>query len=258
LITADLPGSGKSACFSAINKDEHSKVLFVCPVHELRRTIIDENDFDSVTLSSFIGERIDTNSKVESRAFDYSAYKYIVFDELYQYRKDQLKAVYKITRKEKNVDKLFFATGDNNQLQAIDQNNEYVEKVNDHNQRVQKIINFIFPTNMNLTQLKRIKCSSCVEQNIDNTRHCKECIVKRDKYTKIYTQLKNNDFSALKNFNETKKFEDIKTLKNIVYTHKVSNRLNQQIFKQEHPTQDDIYFVGNLFRCLKTIKKKAQ
>jgi superfamily II DNA or RNA helicase len=81
MVRADLPGSGKSYACEHLAKMGHN-VLFVCPTNKLVQKYDKIAGIEAITINIFFNLTID-NEKAQRKAFDYSSFDVIVFDEIY-------------------------------------------------------------------------------------------------------------------------------------------------------------------------------
>lgn len=223
IIRAKYAGCGKSYSLQTLGEN----ILFVSPTNQLRLDILQKN-IDCITVSQLIGECLTSNDDLKQISeYDISKYKYIALDEINMYNINQLRKLNSMI--DKYSDKIFVATGDKNQLETINEDSKYV----------QQCINIMFRHEMKLTEIKRLN---------SNITH----------WQGVYDKLKKGDLSSLFAFNVIRDFNQIKTKKNICFTHDLCDKVNRHIFSLEYPDKEyDELFEGLKIRSTTQINKKG-
>ena len=141
MVRAEYAGCGKSSAASYMEKLGH-KVLFVCPTNKLAI------NHKGITINKLFG--FGMTSDIKMSKFDDSDYDVIVFDEIYFYSIGMLQKIKRYC--ENNIDKIILATGDMNQLEAIECLGNNIDK-----NYLDTCINLIFPYEVYLQENKRLK-----------------------------------------------------------------------------------------------------
>ena len=123
-------------------------MLFVCPTNKL----VQNNRENGVTLNQFFGVGMSEDGGVTRISkFDDKPFDVIVFDEIYF---ASVRMLAKIKRySEVNPEKIVLATGDTDQLEAID----LVSDNLDYDAYVNHCVDSVFPNSVRLKQNKRLK-----------------------------------------------------------------------------------------------------
>ena len=117
-IVIGCGGSGKStnSIKWAIKNYDKNKILVVCPYNSQCIKIKKEFAVHSITFHSLTGMKINDDDKYSE--YDIENYDIIIYDEIYLYNHRKLIKLYQYMQT--HNDKHFIATGDSNQLEAID------------------------------------------------------------------------------------------------------------------------------------------
>lgn len=227
LIKGLYPGVGKSTL--AKNFDKNS--LFITPYNKLCQ-VLKVDEFDSITYSKLFGLVGSDEEMKHIKQYDLSAYKTIVFDEIFLYEPLRLKRI--STLMEQYPDKHFLATGDCDQRDPIAfKNANYLNQC----------MNILFPTQILLNDIKRFKNESDkikliqLKADIFNTDMSIESICKKH------------------NLKTLTKLTDVKTVNNIALFNFRCNVVNSHIHKNVL-NFTETYFNGLNIICKKYDRKK--
>ena len=147
MLRAVYAGSGKSYACKAMEQRGH-KVLFVCPTNKL----VQNNRESGVTLNKFFGVGLsDDGGVTRLNKFDDMPYNVTVFDEIYFASVHMLQKIKRYS--ELNPDKIILATGDTDQLQAIDLVSDRIN----YDAYMNHCIDTIFAHSVLLKENKRLK-----------------------------------------------------------------------------------------------------
>ncbi len=228
MIRAEYGGCGKSYACNKMRGRGH-KVLFVCPTNKLHSQYGEHG----CTVNRFFGIGLTEDSNMAR--FDDSGYDTIVFDEIL------LCCVRKLARIkhycETHPEKIVVATGDSNQLKCIDT----ITNQHDYHEYYNHCVDMIFPTNLYLKEIKRLKD----EESKEMLRRFKvdifdESIPKETTIRRYFTLIKT-----------------IRTTQNIAYRNSTCAQVAQQV-RSEILRKSSPYEVGEVLVCRKYLKVKKQ
>ena len=229
MVRAVYAGSGKSYACKAMEQRGH-KVLFVCPTNKL----VQNNRESGVTLNKFFGVGMsDDGGVTRLNKFNDKPYDVIVFDEIYFASVHMLSKIKRYS--ERNPDKIILATGDTDQLEAIDLVSDRIN----YDDYMNHCIDTIFPNNILLKENKRLK-----------TEHDKDYLrmLKKDIFNEAIP-IKN---TLQKYFRSTKL---IRTENNIAFKNSTCELVAQQVRSKLLNKESD-YEVGEKLVCRKYFKLK--
>jgi hypothetical protein len=229
ILRAEYGGSGKSYACAYMRKLGYN-VLFVSPTNVLCKELIKDYQIDCITINKFFGFNADGENKFMSK-FDSSGYNCIIFDEIYFYNVSNLAKV--LNYMKNNKDKIILATGDVDQLEAIDA----VSNVKDYEEYINHCINCIFPYEIFLQENKRLKTSE------------DKLMLKNLKYDILYT---NMSVLAIINKYKLKTTDKIITEDNIAYKNSRCVEVSKQVRKMLG--KKNKYEVGEKLVCRKYFK----
>ena len=112
----------------------------------------EKENWNVVTLHKLIGIGID--ERHHCAALNVQTIKVIIFDEIYMLSRTHLRHVYRFMEKHPHI--RFVATGDPCQNPKI----EIIENFNKASWTTERIIDFLFPSQLNLTIIKRVENES--------------------------------------------------------------------------------------------------
>ena len=144
LIKSKYAGCGKSYITTKMT-DDKNKAVYITPTNILCKAY-KIKQFNSKTIYKFLGLGFDgqkatnLNKEILNKKEDYDI---IIFDEIYLYKLSFLQLIYK--RMLNNPKKIFIATGDPLQKDAINENPEYIKRA----------IDYMFNNQIYLTKIKR-------------------------------------------------------------------------------------------------------
>lgn len=163
LLTSVIPGSGKSYICKKLC--DNYKVLFCCFTNALKNAIIQQG-FDCVTIHELLN--LDFNGNVNKTPKNYTEmlrkYDYIVVDEVFQIHPRflyQLRGLMQI-RDYQGLQTRFIATGDVFQSPPVEFNN---------NKIMNRIVNMLFPANVDLKICKRSDLSDEKKTTLMNLKN---------------------------------------------------------------------------------------
>ena len=162
--------------------------------------------------------------------FDDSAHDTIVFDDIYFANVQMLAKIKRYS--ENNPGKIILATGDTNQLEAID----IVSNQIDYETYVDNCINTIFPNSITLRENKRLR----TQADKDTLKQFKEDIFNESIPTSV-TIKKSFKFAT-----------EVKTTSNIAYKNSTCETVAKDVRKMLNKTED--YEVGEVLVCRKYLK----
>ena len=208
LIKGNYPGVGKSQ----LCKNYDSNCLFVCPYNKLCQ-VTRTDGIDSITYSKLFGLISTDIEMINVKRYDISKYNTIVFDEIFLYEPARLKRISELM--ESNKDKIFMATGDVDQRDAISfKNSEYIKHC----------MNLLFQNQILLNDIKRFK-------NVDDK--IKLILLKNDI---LNTNMSVKDICVKHGINMITEMKDVKTTTNIALFNfrctLINNHIHKNVLKQ--------------------------
>ena len=229
MVRAEYGGSGKSYACANMAKLGYN-VLFVSPTNVLCRELSKGYDIESITINKLFGFNAEGETK-HMKAFDVSEYNCIIFDEIYFYNVSNLIKVNNFVKT--YTDKIILATGDVEQLEAIDN----ISNVKNYEEYINHCINSIFPYDIFLTENKRLKTEE------DKLK------LKNIKYDILETKIPVIDIIKKYNFKMTNK---VITEDNIAYTNAKCQAVSKEVRKMLG--RKDEYEKGEKLVCRKFFK----
>lgn len=146
IVKAEIAGSGKSHTLKNIFPEKSR--LFITPFNKLSEINNLEN-IKSITLCKLLGLDKNGQKSFNKSLFDTKDYDIIVFDEVYLYSLSNLEKIHYYMN---NHNKLYFATGDFDQLEPLNMGNNIKNK----DIYIDNAINILFPNVVNLKICKRL------------------------------------------------------------------------------------------------------
>jgi hypothetical protein len=214
-ISGEYPGVGKTTLCQNFDR----QALFVCPYNKLCQNMQKEG-LTSITFNKTFGLYIDDDETKNTKKYDISNCKTVVFDETFLYTPERLKKLDELIRNNQNIK--FISTGDSLQRDPVGfSDSEYLTKC----------INIIFK---NMIVLKEIKRLTNEEDKIK---------WKKLKYDLFETKLSVEEICKKYNLNTINKMSELTTTKNIALFNKrcdyVNHHIHHNILKHKSP-----YYVG--------------
>ena len=272
LITADLPGSGKSESvkyymkyrgfrserdengnytFYKLNnltekqyitneqiKENVNKSLVITPYNTLCDDYI-KDGFNAITLNILLGVHKDDNKFIKN--YNIEGVGVILFDEVYTHNYYMLVKLYQFVLSHPEI--RCIATGDFNQLEEIAEKNGYKYVNNDkkYNSVNDKLIHMTFKHTLNYIIPKRYSD----KETIEKIMRVKDLLINKKDIKGTLKLLKRVDF------------KDITTTSNVSYMNYTAQQLNLKIHKEQFGrTKNTLYKRGDILICKIYNKKR--